>query len=39
MVPLAGMFDLSPLVAVIIIWLCQQAVGGTLLRGWPQRFF
>jgi YggT family protein len=39
MIPLAGMFDLSPLVAVIIIWLCQQAVGGTLLRGWPQRFF
>jgi len=39
MVPLVSMFDISPMVAVIVIWLCQQAVAGTLLRGWPTRFF
>jgi len=39
MVPPLGMFDLSPIVAFIILWLCQAAVAGTLLRGWPLRFF
>jgi YggT family protein len=39
MVPPLGMFDISPIVAFIILWLCQQAVAGTLLRGWPLRFF
>jgi YggT family protein len=38
-VPPVGMFDISPIVAFIILWLCQAAVGGTLLRGWPARFF
>jgi len=39
MVPPLGMFDLSPIVAFIILWLCQAAVAGTLLRGWQLRFF
>ena len=39
MVPRLGMFDISPIVAFIILWLCQAAVAGTLLRGWPVRFF
>src|SRR5438270_8727877 len=34
-----GMFDITPLVAFLIVWLCQLAVAGTLLRGWPVRFF
>jgi YggT family protein len=32
-IPPVGMFDVSPLVAFIIIWLCQAAIQGTLLRG------
>src|SRR6266576_683498 len=39
MVPPVGMFEISPIVAFIIVWLCQAAVAGTLLRGWPPRFF
>jgi len=39
MVPPVGMFDISPIVAFVILWLCQQAVAGTLLRSWPLRFF
>ncbi len=39
MVPSVGGFDISPIVAFIIIWLLQAAVAGTLLRGWPVRFF
>ena len=34
-----GMFDITPLVAFLIVWLCQLVVAGTLLRGWPVRFF
>jgi YggT family protein len=34
MVPPLGMFDLSPIVAFIIIWLFQQAIAGTLLMNW-----
>ena len=37
MVPLVGMFDISPIVAFIILWLLQAAVASTLLRGWPVR--
>lgn len=37
-VPTVGMFDISPLVALIIIWICKAAVAGTLLRGWPVEF-
>ena len=39
MVPPVGMFDISPIVAFIILWLCQAAVAGTLLRSWPLHFF
>lgn len=38
-VPPVGMFDLSPMVAFLIVWLCQAVVAGTLLGGWPIRFF
>lgn len=32
MIPPVGMFDISPMVALIIVWLLQAAVQGTLLR-------
>ncbi|MDQ3806089.1 MAG: YggT family protein [Acidobacteriota bacterium] len=35
MIPPLGMFDISPIVAFIIIWLFQAAVAVTLLRNWP----
>jgi YggT family protein len=38
MIPPLGMFDISPIVAFLILWLCQAAVAGTLLRGWPVQF-
>jgi len=38
MVPPVGRFDISPLVAFLILWLFQAAVGGTLLRGWQLIF-
>jgi YggT family protein len=39
MVPLVGTFDISPIVAFIIVWLVQAAIAGTLLHGWPIVFF
>ena len=39
MIPPLGMFDISPIVAFIIIWLFQGAIRMTLLRGWPVNFF
>ncbi|MFN2576978.1 MAG: YggT family protein [Pyrinomonadaceae bacterium] len=39
MVPVVGMFDISPLVAFLIIWVCQSAVASTLLHAWPVQFF
>jgi YggT family protein len=39
MVPLVGSFDISPLVAFVIIWVLQGAVARTLLHGWPIVFF
>jgi len=39
MVPPLGMFDISPIVAFVIIWLFQAAIRVTLLRGWPVSFF
>jgi YggT family protein len=39
MIPPLGMFDISPIVAFIIIWLFQTAIVVTLLRGWPIAFF
>lgn len=37
-VPPLGMFDISPFVAFLVIWLFQMAVYGTLLRGAPLAF-
>ena len=39
MIPPVGGFDISPIVAFIIVWILQAAVAGTLLRGWPIVFF
>lgn len=39
MVPPVGRFDISPIVAFIILWLFQEAIAGTLLRGAPIHFF
>jgi YggT family protein len=39
MVPRVGMFDISPLIAFIILWILQAAIAGTLLREMPLRFF
>ena len=39
MVPMVGMFDISPLIAFIILWILQAAIAGTLLRGMPLQFF
>ena len=39
MIPMVGMFDVSPIVAFVILYLLQFAVAGTLLKGWPVRFF
>jgi len=38
-VPRVGMFDISPIVAFIVLWLFQRAIAGTLLRGWQIFFF
>jgi YggT family protein len=38
-VPPLGTFDISPIVAFIILWLFQAAIAGTLLRGWQLVFF
>jgi len=37
--PTVGMFDVSPIVAFLIVWVCQAAVAATLLHGWPISFF
>jgi YggT family protein len=39
MVPTVGMFDVSPLIAYAIVWICQMVVASTLLRDWPVQFF
>jgi YggT family protein len=39
MIPPLGMFDISPIVAFIIIFLFQKAIELTLLRGWQIVFF
>jgi YggT family protein len=38
-VPPLGAFDISPIIAFIILWLFQAAIAGTLLRGMPVTFF
>ena len=37
-IPPIGMFDISPIVAFIILWLFQSAIAGTLLRGLRLQF-
>ena len=39
MIPPVSGFDISPIVAFIIVWLLQAAIAGTLLHGWPVVFF
>jgi len=39
LVPRVGMFDISPMVAFLILWILQQVVASTLLQGWQVRFF
>ena len=39
MLPTVGMFDVSPLIAYAIVWVCQMAVAATLLRDWQVQFF
>ena len=34
-----GMFDVSPIIAFLILWVLQAAVAATLLKGWPVQFF
>ena len=38
-IPPLGMFDISPIVAFLTIWLFQTAIAVTLLRGWRTDFF
>ena len=38
-VPMAGMFDVSPLIAYAIVWVCQMIVASTLLHDWQVQFF
>ena len=38
-VPMAGAFDISPIIAFVILWIAQSIVASTLLRGWPVQFF
>jgi len=38
-VPTLGRFDVSPIVALVIVWVFQAAVAGTLLRGAPFHTF
>lgn len=39
MIPMVGMFDVSPIIAFVILWVLQSAIAATLLSGWPVRFF
>ena len=38
MIPPLGRFDISPLVAFLLLWLIQTAIAGTLLRTAPVMF-
>jgi YggT family protein len=39
LVPLVGTFDISPIVAFLILWLIQASIVGTLLKGLPIQFY
>ena len=34
-----GMFDISPIIAFLIVWVLQAIAAATLLKGWPVQFF
>ena len=34
-----GMFDISPIIAFLILWVLQAVVAATLLKGWYVQFF
>jgi YggT family protein len=34
-----GMFDISPIIGFLIVWVLQALVAWTLLKGWPVQFF
>jgi len=38
-VPKVGMFDISPMIAFLILWVCQAVVASTLLKNLPVAFF
>jgi len=38
-IPLLGRFDISPIVALLLLWILQGALTGTLLRGAPFQTF
>jgi len=39
MIPLVGMFDVSPIIAFVILWVLQSVIAATLLSGWQVRYF
>ena len=39
MVPMVGLFDISPIIAFLILWVCQAAVARILLAKCPPQFF
>ncbi len=39
MIPPMSGFDISPIIAFLIVWLVQRAIAGTLLHGLPIIFF
>jgi YggT family protein len=39
MIPLVGMFDVSPIIAFVILWVLQSAVAAIFLSGWQVRYF
>jgi YggT family protein len=38
-IPPVGMFDISPIISFLILWVLQAIVAATLLKGWPVQFF
>lgn len=38
-IPPVGMFDISPIIAFVVLWVLQAIVANTLLKGWQVQFF
>lgn len=38
-IPPVGMFDISPIIAFLVLWVLQAIVAATLLKGWRLQFF